>query len=40
MKNGRRMGLWILAGIFLMSGCKSQENPEGYVDNSPIIIEE
>lgn len=40
MKNGRRMGLWILTGIFLMSGCKSQENPEGYVDNSPIVIEE
>lgn len=39
MRNRRWMGLWILTGILLVSGCKNQENPEGYVDNSPIVIE-
>lgn len=39
MKNRRWMGLWLLVGILIMSGCKSKENPEGYVDNSPIVIE-
>lgn len=40
MKNRRWMGLWILMGILLVSGCKTKENPEGYVDNSPIVIDQ
>lgn len=40
MKNRRRTVLGIFAGLLLISGCKTQENPEGYVDNSPIVIEQ
>ncbi len=40
MKNRRMIGLYTLAWIFLLTGCKTEEKTEGYVDNSPVVIEE
>ena len=40
MKNRRMIGLYTLAWIFLLTGCKTEEKTEGHVDNSPVVIEE
>lgn len=40
MKNRRMIGLYILAWIFLLTGCKTEEKTEGHVDNSPVVIKE
>lgn len=40
MKKGKWIGLCTAAGLILLAGCKSEEKTEGYVDNSPVVIEE
>ena len=40
MKNRRMIGLYTLAWIFLLTGCKTEEKTEGHVDNSPVVIKE
>lgn len=40
MKKGKWIGLCTAAGLIFLAGCKSEEKTEGYVDNSPVVIEE